>query len=87
MIDTDEFPARIGEAIVQAFLDRGYNVVARMGRKRHSECLPLSVWCFWLWCNASQLPISRQSFFCGVTSRLPVIQEFLESIHTSWLQN
>src|SRR4029077_10575353 len=30
-----------------------------MGRKRHSECLPLSVWCFWLWCNASQLPISR----------------------------
>ena len=27
MIDTDEFPARIGEAIVQAFLDRGYNVV------------------------------------------------------------
>jgi len=29
------------------------------GRKRHSECLPLSVWC-WLWSNASQLPISRQ---------------------------
>src|SRR6202166_4862889 len=32
-----------------------------MGRKRHSECLPLSVWCFWLWCNASQLPISPES--------------------------
>ncbi len=28
------------------------------GQERHSECLPLSVWCFWLWCNASQLPIS-----------------------------
>src|SRR5579863_8612634 len=36
-----------------------------MGRKRHSECLPLSVWCFWLWSNASQLPISRQTFFWG----------------------
>src|ERR1700694_5502283 len=33
-----------------------------MGRKRHSECLPLSVWCFWLWCTVSQLPISRQTF-------------------------
>jgi hypothetical protein len=32
-----------------------------MGRKRHSEYLPLSVWCFRLWCNASQLSISRQS--------------------------
>jgi hypothetical protein len=28
MIDTDEFPLHIAEAIVQAFLDRGYNVVA-----------------------------------------------------------
>src|ERR1700674_567680 len=35
-----------------------------MGRKRHSECLPSSVWCFWWWCNASQLPISRQSGNC-----------------------
>src|SRR5437879_254428 len=35
-----------------------------MGRKRHSECLPLSVWCFWLWSNASQLPISWQSGSC-----------------------
>src|ERR1700730_2506233 len=35
-----------------------------MGRKRRSECLPLSVLCFWLWCNASQLPISRLSGSC-----------------------
>ena len=28
----------------------------------------------------------RQTFFWGVTSRLPVIQEFLVSIHTSRLQ-
>ena len=44
-----------------------------MGRKRHSECLPLSVWCFWLWCNASQLPISRVPGQVGFsTSSRPV---------------
>jgi hypothetical protein len=40
------------------------------GRKRHSECLPLSVWCFWLWSNASQLPISRPS---GSNSRFQLV--------------
>jgi predicted small integral membrane protein len=64
-----------------AFLDVGgewflmWQSKCGMGRKRHFECLPLSVWCFWLWSNASQFPISRQSFYWGITSRLPVIQE------------
>src|SRR4029077_20287541 len=50
-----------------------------MGRKRHSECLPLSVWCFWLWCNASQLPISwvtmlQRKILCRSPTRpLPAI--------------
>src|ERR1700719_1957924 len=46
-----------------------------MGRKRHSECLPLSVWFFWLWCNASQLPISRQSFFWGALPACPSLDQ------------
>ena len=49
-----------------AFLDVGrewflmWQSKIGMVRKRHSERLRLSVWCSWLWCNASQLPMDAR---------------------------
>jgi predicted small integral membrane protein len=73
--DRAQFAAALDVAVIalttsllmwlMAFLDVGgewflmWQSKYGMGRKKHSECLPLLAWCFWWWSNASQLPISR----------------------------
>jgi predicted small integral membrane protein len=73
--DREQFAAALNVAMIAlttsllmwlvAFLDVGgewflmWQSKMWNGRKRHSECLPSSVWCFWWWCSASQHPISR----------------------------
>jgi hypothetical protein len=70
-----QFAAALTTSLVMwlvAFLDVGGRVVSDVAVANMEwagrgipNVYQLSVWCFWLWCNASQLPISRQPFFFG----------------------